>query len=97
MAIKAEAITPNRAAAKVSPDSRVQAAAPTRSVQAEDAALLPALTYSDKAEAESAWHQKMSAAAISKVDIHTVLLVDEHGNNVAPGRPWYEHLTEVEQ
>lgn len=58
-------------------------------------ALLPALTYDRKAEAVSAWHQKMAAAAISSVEVHTVLLLDEHGNNVSPGKPWYEHIAEA--
>ena len=57
-------------------------------------ALLPALTYADKNEAESAYHTKLASAAISSVDVHTVVLFDEHGNVVR--REFYEHLAETE-
>lgn len=43
-------------------------------------ALTPAVTEPDKNVADSIWHQKMAAAAISTVDIHTVIMFDEHGN-----------------
>lgn len=52
-------------------------------------ALLPALTYIDSNEAESAYHSKLANAAISSVDVHTVLLLDEHGNTIK--REFYEH------
>ena len=57
-------------------------------------ALLPALTYADLNQAESAFYQKLSYAAISEVDIHTVILLDEHGNTIK--REFYEHITEAE-
>lgn len=44
--------------------------------------LLPAVTYTDKAQAESAFFTAMAAAAISPVDVHTVMIYDEYGNTV---------------
>ena len=55
-------------------------------------ALLPAQTFTDKNQAESAWHLTMGAAAISAVTVHTVLLIDEHGNTIKSG--YYEHIQE---
>lgn len=55
-------------------------------------ALLPAATYTDKNEAESAFHMKLASAAISSVEVHTVMLHDEHGNILK--REFYEHLNE---
>lgn len=53
-------------------------------------ALTPAYTETDINTAESIWHQKMAAAAISSVDIHTVLMYDEHGHVIKQG--YYEHI-----
>ena len=55
-------------------------------------ALLPAVTKQDRNEAESAWHSTMAAAAISSVEVHTVLMYDEHGNVELRG--YYEHRSE---
>ena len=55
-------------------------------------ALVPAQTFADKNQAESAWHLAMGAAAISAVEVHTVLMYDEHGNVVKSG--FYEHIPE---
>jgi len=55
-------------------------------------ALLPAVTYSDRNEAESAYHSKLASAAVSAVTVHTVVLLDEHGNTVR--REYYEHAQE---
>lgn len=55
-------------------------------------ALTPAITEANKNSAESIWHQKMAAAAISSVEIHTVVMYDEHGNIVKQG--YYEHNAE---
>jgi hypothetical protein len=57
-------------------------------------ALLPALTYTNRDEAESAYHMKLSSAAVSSVMVHTVLLYDEHGNILR--REYYEHISETE-
>lgn len=53
-------------------------------------ALVPALTYTDKNQAESAFHTALAAAAISSVNVHTVILYDEHGNVLR--REYYEHM-----
>lgn len=52
-------------------------------------ALLPALTYSGRSEAESVYHMKLSSAAVSSVEVHTVIMFDEHGNILR--REFYEH------
>lgn len=54
--------------------------------------LLPAVTKQDKNEAESTWHNIMAAAAISSVEVHTVIMYDEHGSMVLCG--YYEHRSE---
>ena len=58
-------------------------------------ALVPAQTFTDKNQAESAYHTAMAAAAISNVTVHTVVLMDEHGNTVK--REFYEHIAEAEE
>lgn len=53
-------------------------------------ALLPALTYTDRNDAESAYHLKLGSAAVSSVDVHTVVMLDEHGDIVK--REYYNHV-----
>ena len=55
-------------------------------------ALLPAITKQDRHEAESSWHSIMASAAISNIQVHTVLMYDEHGNIELRG--YYEHNSE---
>ena len=55
-------------------------------------ALLPAVTFTDRNEAESAFRLKLGSAAVSSVDVHTVLMYDEHGNVLR--REYYEHAGE---
>lgn len=55
-------------------------------------ALVPALTYTDKNQAESAYHTALAAAAVSAVQVHAVIMFDEHGNTLK--RDYYEHLGE---
>ena len=57
-------------------------------------ALLPAITKADKNEMESTFHSILAAAAISAVEVHTVIVYDEHGNMIK--REFYEHLSEGE-
>lgn len=57
-------------------------------------ALVPALTYADRNQAESAYHAALAAAAISSVPVHAVLMYDEHGSTIK--RDYYEHLPEDE-
>ena len=53
-------------------------------------ALVPATTFTDKNAAESAYHTALAAAAISNVNVHAVVLMDEHGNVIR--REFYEHI-----
>ena len=53
-------------------------------------ALLPALTYTERNDAESAYHLKLGSAAVSSVDVHTVVMLDEHGDIVK--REYYNHV-----
>lgn len=57
-------------------------------------ALLPAITKADPLEAESEFLIKAGYAAISKVEIHTVIMYDEHGN--VRDKKFYEHFPEPE-
>ena len=51
--------------------------------------LLPAVVHGERQQAESAYYMTLSAAAISSVPVHTVMLYDEHGNIIK--RDTYEH------
>lgn len=53
-------------------------------------ALVPPKTYSDRLQAESAYYSTLSAAAVSTVQVHTVILLDEHGNTIK--NDYYEHI-----
>ena len=55
-------------------------------------ALLPAITKADRNEAESVYHLTLGAAAISSVDVHTVMMYDEHGNVIK--KDFYEHTSD---
>ena len=55
-------------------------------------ALVTPVTKTDKNEAESVFHTALAAAAISSVDVHTVIMYDEHGNVIK--KEFYEHLSE---
>ena len=48
----------------------------------ETSAVLPAQTFAERNAAESAAHFALASAAISDVECHAVLLVDETGNTV---------------
>lgn len=52
--------------------------------------LLPAITKADTNEMESTMHSILAAAAISSVDVHAVIVYDEHGNSIRC--KYYEHL-----
>ena len=55
-------------------------------------ALCPAVTKTDRLEAEATYHQKLAAAALSSVDIHTVLILNERGQTIMCES--YDHLIE---
>ena len=54
--------------------------------------LVPAVKKDSLLEAESAFHSACAAAAVSNIEIHTVIVYDEHGNVVE--RKYYEHIVE---
>lgn len=54
-------------------------------------ALVPAKTFTDRKEAESAYYLALSAAAVSEVEVHTMVMYDEHGNMLLNN--FYEHFT----
>ena len=56
--------------------------------------LTPAVTHADRNNAESAFHMICASAALSQVEVHTVLMYDEHGNTIR--REYYEHPKEAE-
>lgn len=56
--------------------------------------VLPAITKDDKLEAESAFYTIRSAAAISDVDVHSAIMIDEHGNML--NSFYYEHINNVD-
>lgn len=58
-------------------------------------ALVPAITEPDVKEAESKFLLACSYAVKSSVEVHTVICVDEHGNNCFGSPKYYEHLPEV--
>ena len=57
-------------------------------------ALLPAVTKESRNEAESAFYSTVSFAAVSQIHVHTVVMYDEHGNQVLS--KFYEHLPSAE-
>ena len=56
----------------------------------ESTALVPARTFTNKNDAESAFHLALSYAAVSEVEIHTVILYNEHGSIIRS--ECYEHV-----
>ena len=54
-------------------------------------ALVQPRSYTDRLRAESAYYNALSAAAVSSIQVHTVVLLDEHGNTVK--NDYYEHET----
>ena len=59
-----------------------------------ETSILPAIKKSDKLEAESAYYTIRSAAAISDVDVHSAIMIDEHGNML--NSFYYEHINNVD-
>ena len=52
-------------------------------------AIVPAVTYADRNQAESAYYTALAAAAVSSVSVHAVMLIDDHGNIIK--HDYYEH------
>ena len=55
-------------------------------------ALVTPATFTDRNQADSAFHTALAAAAVSTVPVHTVMMYDEHGTVLR--REFYEHITE---
>lgn len=53
-------------------------------------ALTQPLSYKDPNKADSAYYQKLAAAAISSVPVHTITMLDEHGRLIRSD--YYEHI-----
>lgn len=53
-------------------------------------ALTPTATFTDRNQAEARYHTILAAAAVSSVEVHTVIMYDEHGNTIK--RDFYEHI-----
>jgi len=51
--------------------------------------LTPTQTFTDQNAAESAFHSILASAAVSKVPVHAVVLMDERGGTVRS--EYYEH------
>lgn len=45
-------------------------------------AVVPPVAYADRNEAEAKYHQVLSAAAISNVEIHSCTVLNEHGSAI---------------
>lgn len=58
------------------------------------AVVTPAV-YTDRNSAESSYHTKLAAAAISSVEIHSVCMLTEDGRTVRS--EWYAHPAEVSE
>ena len=52
-------------------------------------AVVPPVAYADRNAAEAKYHQVLAAAAISNVDIHACVLLNEHG--IAIQNHFYYH------
>lgn len=55
-------------------------------------AIVPPTTYTDRNVAEQKYHTALSAAAVSNVDIHTVVMLTEAG--IVHKKETYYHNTE---
>ena len=58
----------------------------------DSTALVPPVTYREQNQADSAYYQKLAAAAVSSVPVHTITMLDEHGRSIRS--EFYEHLPE---
>ncbi len=54
--------------------------------------LLPPVTQENRLNADSAFFSTLSFAAVSTVQVHTVIMYDEHGNQIRSA--YYEHISE---
>ena len=66
----------------------------TCSPDGDSTAVLQPITKADRNEAESVYHTILAAAAVSSVDIHAALIIDERGNLIL--RQSYDHTASYE-
>lgn len=52
------------------------------------AAIVPPAAYTDQAQAEQAYHTALAAAAVSQVDVHSVIMLNDTGDRVK-GESYY--------
>ena len=53
-------------------------------------------THADRSEAEQKYHQVLSYAAVSEVDVHSVVMLDDEGNRVKGESYYHGHMIEEE-
>lgn len=58
-------------------------------------AIVPPASYTDRNTAEQKYHNSLAAAAVSSVDVHSVVMLNEYGERLK-GEPYY-HGHEVEE
>lgn len=58
-------------------------------------ALTPATQKTDWNEAQNVYHTALAAAAVSSVQIHTVICIDEYGNHHFGSPLFYTHMPEM--
>lgn len=51
--------------------------------------MVPPVSKEERPEAEQAYHTALAAAAVSSVDCHTVLLINDIGACVYPAQTYY--------
>ena len=51
-------------------------------------AIVPPASYSDRNQAEEKYHQSLAAAAVSSVDVHSVVMLSDTGDRIK-GETYY--------
>ena len=51
--------------------------------------ILPPVTYTDRNQADSAYYTRLASATVSSVDVHSVMMFNEHGEIIQS--IYYEH------
>ena len=54
-------------------------------------AVVPPQVYQNREDAESRWHTIMAAAAVSPVEIHTAVILNQDGNMEKSGSYYHPH------
>lgn len=56
-------------------------------------AIVPPASYTNQAQAEQAYHTALAAAAVSQVDVHSVVMLDDTGARIK-GETYYHGAEE---